>query len=42
MTDIALSTRYIIDVKNGLITQPMAGMLMKGDKNAILFSVQTL
>lgn len=34
MTDIALSTRYIIDVKNGLITQPMAGMLMKGDKNA--------
>ena len=34
MTDIALSTRYKIDVKNGLITQPMAGMLMKGDKNA--------
>lgn len=34
MADIAQAMRYKIDVKNGLIEQPMTGVLMRGDKNA--------
>lgn len=34
MADIAQAMRYKIDVKNGLVKQPMVGVLMRGDKNA--------
>lgn len=34
MADIAQAMRYKIDVKNGLVKQPMTGVLMRGDKNA--------
>lgn len=34
MADIAQAMRYKIDVKNGLVKQPMSGMLMRGDKKA--------
>ncbi|MGN0776751.1 MAG: phage baseplate protein [Candidatus Ventricola sp.] len=34
MADIAQEMRYKIDVGNGLVKQPMAGVLMRGDKNA--------
>ena len=34
MADIAQEMRYKIDVKNGLVKQPMAGVLMRGDNNA--------
>lgn len=34
MADIAQEMRYKIDVKNGLVKQPMTGVLMRGDKNA--------
>ena len=34
MADIAQEMRYKIDVKNGLVKQPMSGSLMRGDKKA--------
>lgn len=34
MADISQAMRYKIDVKNGLVKQPMVGVLMHGDKNA--------
>ena len=34
MADIAQAMRYKIDVGNGLVKQPMTGVLMRGDKNA--------
>lgn len=34
MADISQSMRYKIDVKNGLVKQTMAGVLMRGDKKA--------
>ena len=34
MADIAQEMRYKIDVKNGLVKQPMSGVLMRGDNNA--------
>lgn len=40
MADIAQAMRYKIDVKNGLLKQPMTGELMRGDKNANRIIVQ--
>ena len=40
MADIAQEMRYKIDVKNGLVKQPMTGVLMRGDKNANRIIVQ--
>lgn len=40
MADIAQAMRYQIDVKNGLLKQPMTGELMRGDKNANRIIVQ--
>ena len=40
MADIAQAMRYTIDVKNGLLKQPMTGELMRGDKNANRIIVQ--
>ena len=40
MADIAQEMRYKIDVKNGLLKQPMTGELMRGDKNANRIIVQ--
>ena len=40
MADIAQAMRYQIDVKNGLLKQPMTGELMLGDKNANRIIVQ--
>ena len=34
MADIAQAMRYKIDVTHGLVKQPMAGVLMRGDKKA--------
>lgn len=40
MADIAQAMRYQIDIKHGLVKQPMTGELMRGDKNANRIIVQ--